>query len=624
MRLPMRFAPWRTLRGRLLILALVVEATMLSILVGNGISLLGERMGEMARRHAGQLTPVLKAALIAPLAQYDYATVQAVLDESVAVQGIEYAAVLDIHQQVVALSGWPKGQPLPTPDETFRLDKAERPPRYDVAEPITVAGQRLGFLRFGLDLSPIILAREALLTRGALIALAELVLSAGLLILLGGLTTRQLVALTRASNALAAGLPAQAPEGEDDIGRLGASFNAMVRAVNERIAELTAAHEELSRAKHAAEAASEAKAAFLATMSHEIRTPMNAILGMIELAREARSPAELEETIGKAQRAARHLLALIDDVLDFSRIEAGRLALERVAFAPRALAAELSELFQPQAREKGLEFRFTIDAAIPTALWGDPLRLRQVLMNLIGNAIKFTAEGQIAVALEVVDAKADGLRLRASVRDTGIGIAPQAQARLFTAFSQADHSTTRRFGGTGLGLAISKRLVELMGGTIGFESEVGRGSRFWFEWSCQIAPAAAVARAETDKGPACATPLGLDGRRVLVVEDNAMNQEVVRRFLAKMGVAATVVANGAEALACLGRERFDLVLMDCQMPVMDGYEATRRLRAAGFKQPIIAMTAHALVGDREKSLAAGMNDYLTKPLGFAALQAALG
>ncbi|MFC5300855.1 ATP-binding protein [Azospira restricta] len=397
-----------------------------------------------------------------------------------------------------------------------------------------------------------------------------------------------------------------------EIGELTEGFNRVVR----RITDEAAAHEaELRQAKEVAEEGTRAKSAFLANMSHEIRTPMNAIIGMSHLALQTPLDAAQRNYIEKVHGAAENLLAIINDILDFSKIEAGKLDIERVAFDPRALAADLADFFAAVAADKGLHFRIDPAAGLPPALWGDPLRLRQVMLNLVGNALKFTPRGEVVASFAPLAGATDGrIRLRFTVRDTGIGIAPDAQAKLFQSFVQADGSTTRLYGGTGLGLAISRRLVELMGGEIGVVSTPGAGSTFWFELACDIAPASALPAPAARAGIAIAGSLA--GCRVLLVDDNPLNQEVAEHFLRKAGIEPTLATNGIEALAALERQRFDIVLMDCQMPVMDGYEATRRIRAdARFDRlPVIAMTANALIGDRERSLAAGMNDHLTKPL----------
>jgi len=399
--------------------------------------------------------------------------------------------------------------------------------------------------------------------------------------------------------------PLPAPRTQDEISEMASWFNAFLDNLHAR----RRSGEELRQAKEAAEQANRSKGEFLANMSHEIRTPMNAILGMTQLALTTRSPEERRDFILKASRAAQSLLGIINDILDVSKIEAGKLELESVPFSLKELSSELTDVFESTAQDKGLELRFELSSALPSGLRGDPLRLRQVLQNLIGNALKFTSAGQVSVRVEPVSEEEGGVVCRFTVRDSGIGIAPEHLPRLFQSFFQTDSSVTRKFGGTGLGLAISKRLVELMGGRIGVESEPGEGSCFWFELPLARSAASGASTGES-------APLLPRGRRVLLVEDNRLNQEVALHFLRRGGLEVEVAAHGAEALERLSQGDYDAVLMDCQMPVMDGYEATRRIRAMPrfSRLPIIAMTANALEGDRERSLEAGMNDHLSKPI----------
>jgi signal transduction histidine kinase/CheY-like chemotaxis protein/HPt (histidine-containing phosphotransfer) domain-containing protein len=369
----------------------------------------------------------------------------------------------------------------------------------------------------------------------------------------------------------------------------------------------------IKHAQETAEAASRAKSEFLANMSHEIRTPMNAMLGMMQFARETASATERNRFIDKALKSAHNLLTIINDILDFSKIEAGKLSIERLAYSPQVVATELNELYIEQAAEKGISLQLELGPDLPPAAWGDALRLRQVLQNLVSNALKFTAQGSVRIRLTKVGADSTA-RLRWEVRDSGIGISADDQDKLFVSFSQADASTTRNFGGTGLGLAICKRLVELMGGDIGLNSKPDQGSIFWFELPLETAPVDALPKEILTDSVDLIKALA--GKHVLLVEDNRLNQEVALQFLHRAGISATVANDGADGLEKLEHERFDAVLMDCQMPVMDGYEATRRLRAdRRFTDlPVLAMTANALVGDRERCLEAGMSDYLTKPL----------
>jgi PAS domain S-box-containing protein len=388
------------------------------------------------------------------------------------------------------------------------------------------------------------------------------------------------------------------------------------------VAERTA---QLAAAMQAAEAANRAKSAFLANMSHEIRTPMNGVVGMIQLLAGTPLSDEQREFANAADESAKSLLAIIDDVLDLSKIEAGRVEIEAVDFDLHSIVEQTASTFGARAREKALEFACVVEPGTPRYVRGDPLRLRQVLGNLVSNAIKFTSRGTVALSARPL-ASADGrVEVRFEVRDSGIGIPADKLAALFTPFTQADVSTTRRFGGTGLGLSICKRLVELMGGTIGVESAEGKGSLFGFTLSFALAE---VAEAVETASAVVAPARSIEAMRVLVVEDAPINQVVAVELLARLGHAAEVAEDGGQALDALRKGGYDAVLMDCQMPGMDGYEATRRIRAgeAGAGNAaitIIALTAHAMQGDRERCIQAGMNDYLAKPIVFEDLAAKL-
>jgi PAS domain S-box-containing protein len=378
--------------------------------------------------------------------------------------------------------------------------------------------------------------------------------------------------------------------------------------------------EELHRQKEAAEAASRAKSEFLANMSHEIRTPLNGVVGMLDLISSTTLDAQQRRYARVARTSAETLLSLINDILDFSKIEAGKLELAEIDFDLHALVEDMAEMFAPRAHEKKLDLICSIHPDVPAQLRGDPDRLRQVLVNLTGNALKFTEQGEVVVEVRLAGKTDADLKLQFSVRDTGIGIPLDQRDRLFQSFSQVDTSLTRKYGGTGLGLAVCKQLVELHGGRIQFESEEHRGSTFHFTIALKKQARAGHPVPQTPKPSlsVAASRRGA-GRRILLAEDNEVNQLVASSILSQFGYECRVVTDGEAAVAAVRGEDYDLVLMDCQMPGMDGFEATRTIRreeqrAAADRLPIVALTANAIKGDRERCLSAGMDDYITKPI----------
>jgi PAS domain S-box-containing protein len=417
--------------------------------------------------------------------------------------------------------------------------------------------------------------------------------------------------------------PVEVARGRDLTHAFGETI-VILRDITQRKTAQDAIHAAHDRAIEAAEV----KSQFLATMSHEIRTPINAVVGMSELLLQTPLSDEGREYTATVRDSAASLLSIVNDILDFSKIEAGRMELERVAFVPLLAVENATDILAAAAHKKRLSLSTDIAPDVPRRVLGDADRLRQVLLNLIGNAVKFTAQGSVTVRAAVDRVEADtAVVLRFSVSDTGPGIAPEVAERLFEPFRQADQSTRRRFGGTGLGLSISRRIVELMGGTIGFESDVGRGSTFWFA----VPFPTAAASTESEPQPeathgaleAVEEPHG-EGVLVLVAEDNPVNRTLALQQLKKLGYRAHAVTDGREAIDALAHRSYDLILMDCQMPELDGFEATREIRRSeasrGGHVPIVAMTANALDGDREACLAAGMDHYLAKPVELAALR----
>ncbi|MEY4591351.1 MAG: hypothetical protein RIR18_246 [Pseudomonadota bacterium] len=490
--------------------------------------------------------------------------------------------------------------------------------------PLTLRNQSLGELSVALDMSEVYRQQD----RQSLVVVVFVTV---VFILCGLLLAVSLEVLVGRRSRLLVNVALRIQQGEyefslphsngDEIGELSTALDQMRQAIAEKERSLTVARDE-------AEAANRAKSTFLATMSHEIRTPMNGILGMTQLLlMPGISDAERVEFAQTVLRSGQTLLTLLNDILDLSKVESGRIELENLPFDPEVLGHEAMELFAEFAHQKGLEISMHWLGKSNRHYLGDATRLRQMLVNLVSNAIKFTEQGSIEISIEEMSGGGNAPRLLFSVKDSGIGIPEDKQGLLFQPFSQADSSTTRIFGGTGLGLSIVRSLAALMSGSVGVISEIGAGATFWFDIPAKPVEVATKLGIQSSKMSAL-TPHTFSGT-VLVVEDDPTNQRVIESILSKLGEKAVVVGGGQEALELIKEEpRPKLILMDCQMPVMDGFETTREIRQwetlNGLQRiPIIALTASVFKEDQEQCFAVGMDAFLSKPINLESLQQAL-
>ncbi len=508
----------------------------------------------------------------------------------------------------------------------------------NISAPIVLEGDRIGRVHLFINQDQLRARLHDSLMLGATLTLVLLLVSGFLATVTAGVISRPVLGLTDRMRQVAADRDyslRMKRESNDEVGLLVDGFNSMLRNIQERdqeldsyrhdlesliaerTAELETSNRELTVAKEAAELASLAKSEFLATISHELRTPMNGVLGMAGLLLKTGLDARQARFAGRIRQSGESLLDLLNNLLDVSKIEAGKVELDLTDFHLPRLVQEVDAIMRSPAMERGLTYETRIAPDTATAFNGDFGRIKQVLFNLVGNAVKFTETGGISINVTHRPLGDGRCLLRFEVTDTGIGIAPENQALVFEKFTQADASTTRVFGGTGLGLTICRELVGMMGGEIGVDSAPGRGATFWFTVDCAAAVSPAVGLASGGLQPD--RPESGESQRplrILLAEDNQINQEIAVGYLEHAGHHVDVVENGAEAVKAVEQGDHDIVLMDVHMPVMDGREATRAIRAlpgARSGIPIIALTANAMVGDREKYIAAGMNDYTSKP-----------
>ena len=633
-------------RGKLVAAGVALQLVAVGVVTWNGAELIDSHLSSELRARAQRDAPLFNAALAAPMLQRDYATVQAIVRESRAKGGIEYIIVQDTAGREIGQDGWPEN--VPRPDAA--LPQPVRLPgggaRFDFSVPLALEGQPLGAMHYGLSGASIEDTRVRLLFRTLSVGLVVLVLFSALLALGAHLLTRPLKQLTVASRQMRDGNydVELKSAGTDEIGALTEDFRRMAAEVKRRVAELTESealqkrtladlrheHAALEIARAEADAANSAKSDFLAKMSHEIRTPLHGILGVIDLLSDTRLDDRQRAHLDVVRRSGRVLLEMVNDVLDLSRMLSGKFDTLASAFGPAEAVRDVAKLFAPRAAEKGLNLTTDIAADIPDIVNGHPTRLRQVLANLISNAVKFTPHGSIVIRMRRAR-HAGAETLAIDVEDNGIGIASDAVERIFQPFSQADDSTTRAFGGSGLGLAISRQIVSQLGWTLSVVSAPGKGSTF--QLSVPFAnpdlhhPVQAVPPAPTLAIPPPAAMGGL-GLHVLLAEDNAINQMLAEVMLRKLGCTLQIAATGTEAVAAFSEGAFDIILMDCHMPELDGYETTAAIRAkeasAGTRRmPIVAVTANVMQGEREHCISAGMVDFLSKPFSIDELAAML-
>ena len=615
-----------SLKGKLILAGMALQLCVLALVGGSTFWWVVRFLDDDQQANARQINPLLVAALAVPMAQRDYASVAAILKESRTASELVFLSVCDASGNLIA----EEGAASPATADTSKR-KAANVLHDEFSVPLSLGGQALGVIKFGLSRVGIEQTARGVSVHVLQVGAVALLVFSLLLWWISVALTRPLQTLVTATRDIRAGNYDidLVSGGRDEIGTLESAFILMNMEIRRKVADLIesealqrrylqeslAKQGQIEQALQQAEDATTAKSEFLANMSHEIRTPLNAILGFSQLLQSAPLEGLHLEYMVNLRQAGESLLRILNDVLDYSKMEAGRLELVNESFDLQDLLSAVTQLFSYQLLEKNLSLRVQVDDAVPTHLLGDALRLRQILINLVGNAFKFTERGAIEITVECPHRNDKSLTLKFSVIDSGIGMNEQQVSRLFHSFAQADSSITRRFGGTGLGLSICRQLVGLMGGAISVESVPGVGSSF----SLTVNLSESQSRLGAEQPGEVPVPdelAPLRGLRVLLVEDNSVNVIVAQAFLGGLGMQVTIAVDGLQAVERALSAAFDVILMDLQLPGIDGLEAAQRIRSqlGAAAPPIIALSAADIKSDLGACLAAGMVDHVSKPI----------